>query len=177
VVQLRDNGDVTHVEPLCDVHLPERSVGIERRFIERGRKGRELCSIDSSARRPVSNVEPHVDLRLLDPHRKVEPERKVEQPLPQRRDEVKPVGDVAPEAFEAVAAGNGRRVESDDRHHVESVHRGLRGEEERIERSKTTGPHPRSVGTASRRPVGPEAPNCRARRSGDPLLAMGLSAG
>ena len=81
----------------------------------------------------LADVELDVEVRVLDPVGLVEPERDLDQPAAERRDQVQPGLDEPGQPVERERLGSGRRVEDADAADVAVDRRRLHREEGRVE--------------------------------------------
>jgi len=114
-------------------HLPQRAAAVQ---LQRGDVPADLGQLDAAARArqpdPV-HVPVDVEIRVLDPYRVVEVERRVGQLLAELRHGRDALAEHLPHLVEAVAARNGGGVEFQHRAHVQGLLGGLQIEEAGVE--------------------------------------------
>ena len=129
MVGLGDGCDVAVLEPLHDVHLPERAAAIERPSHHLLGELGQLRLAARGGERGAAHVVLEVEVGVFDPERVVEREGDREQPPPERRQQVEPALDQIAHLLERVPARNRARVEDRSGGHVHVVRGSLEVEE------------------------------------------------
>jgi hypothetical protein len=90
VVHLGDHADVAVGEPLDHVELPQRPRPVEGGGGDLGRQLGELAHAAGARGTDAADVEVEVEVGVLDPDGVTQPERHLDDPAAERRDEVQP---------------------------------------------------------------------------------------
>lgn len=140
MVELCHDGEVTGLESLDHMHLPQGTVEIERTTGQFAHESGELVRTSGCGHARPAHMELEVEIRVFDPHGVMEAEGDTHGTSPKWWNQVEPFSDDPPDAlvgsFDVVSCPS-RRFEDHDRQHVQ-LHRGcLHGQETGIETGET----------------------------------------
>src|SRR5215218_125413 len=121
------------LEPLDDVELPQRALAIERAGHDARALVGELRVGARSRQGQLAHVVVEVELRIVGPVGVVEPERHLDEPPAQRRQERHAVADEAFHGGAVQSIRRGRGVEDSEAGHVTGLSLVLEGEELGVE--------------------------------------------
>lgn len=133
MVEHEHHGHAAAGEALDDPHLPQRQAVVEPQTGEVSAQPLELCAVPGCRQADPVHVPGDVELGVLGPHREIEVERSVDDLLPQLRYRPQPYREGVTEGLEAVAAGDRRRVELQNREDLQMLGCGLEGDEAGVE--------------------------------------------
>ena len=120
-MHLGDDPDVTVLEALDDVHLPQRAAPVERTAGDVTGDVGQLVVAAGRGGGDAPQVVVEVEVGVLDPHRVVEIERDGGQSLPELRKQMQSALEELLDRVERVATLDRRRVERHGRRHVHVV--------------------------------------------------------
>lgn len=91
MVDLGDEPDATPLEPLGHPDLPQRPAAVERQAGDVGDELVEPAAVPGRCDPGAFDVRFETEVGIVHPHRVVHAQRHVDDPLPERRQEVEPL--------------------------------------------------------------------------------------
>ena len=137
VVHLGDERDAVVLEALDDPDLPQRLAALELHARDVAHDVGQLAQRAGRRHADPFDVAVDVEVRVVDPHRVVQPQRHIDDPLAERSHQMHAIGDVSPHGLERVATGHRRGVEDGGQRHMRVHRRRLDVQEEGIEPRET----------------------------------------